>query len=291
MTKSGDVWTYEGTGTSANIIFNNNNGNQTGDLPFVDGATYDMKGVVGAEVKTYSVYFVNGGNWSDVYVYAWGGVKTADWPGQKLTDKTEDGKYIFNYEATAEPTSGNLIFNNGSGVQSEEFTWETGKTYTYGSETPGDEQWYIVGEGIEDDAAAWSTDHEMTKGENGVWKWTGNIKGAFKFRNAKNWDDSTTVLGTVDTEADTTISGDGSFNLSSNRAAKNFAINAESVTLTLDPSAKTLIISGFVSSGVAAVEAANGEAVYFNMQGVRVANPENGLFIRVQNGKAVKVVK
>ena len=44
-------------------------------------------------------------------------------------------------------------------------------------------------------------------------------------------------------------------------------------------------------SGVAAVEAANGEAVYFNMQGVRVANPENGLFIRVQNGKAVKVVK
>ncbi len=44
-------------------------------------------------------------------------------------------------------------------------------------------------------------------------------------------------------------------------------------------------------TGVAAVEATNGEAVYFNMQGVRVANPENGLFIRVQNGKAVKVVK
>lgn len=43
--------------------------------------------------------------------------------------------------------------------------------------------------------------------------------------------------------------------------------------------------------GVEAIEAANGEAVYFNLQGVRVANPENGLFIRVQNGKAVKVVK
>ncbi len=42
---------------------------------------------------------------------------------------------------------------------------------------------------------------------------------------------------------------------------------------------------------VASIAAANGEAVYFNLQGVRVANPENGLFIRVQNGKAVKVVK
>ena len=31
--------------------------------------------------------------------------------------------------------------------------------------------------------------------------------------------------------------------------------------------------------------------VYFNLQGVRVANPENGLFIVVKDGKAVKVVK
>lgn len=34
-----------------------------------------------------------------------------------------------------------------------------------------------------------------------------------------------------------------------------------------------------------------GEEVYYNLQGVRVANPENGIFIRVQNGKTTKVVK
>ncbi len=39
------------------------------------------------------------------------------------------------------------------------------------------------------------------------------------------------------------------------------------------------------------VDAANGEAVYYNLNGVRVANPENGLFIKVQGGKATKVVK
>ena len=46
-----------------------------------------------------------------------------------------------------------------------------------------------------------------------------------------------------------------------------------------------------VGSGIAGIEAENGKAVYFNLQGVRVQNPENGVFIRVQNGKAVKIVK
>lgn len=46
-----------------------------------------------------------------------------------------------------------------------------------------------------------------------------------------------------------------------------------------------------VPSGIAGIEAENGEAVYFNLQGVRVENPENGIFIRVQNGKAVKIMK
>ena len=45
------------------------------------------------------------------------------------------------------------------------------------------------------------------------------------------------------------------------------------------------------SVGIAGIEAENGEAVYFNLQGVRVENPENGIFIRVQNGKAVKIMK
>lgn len=42
--------------------------------------------------------------------------------------------------------------------------------------------------------------------------------------------------------------------------------------------------------GVDAVEAADGEAIYFNLQGVRVAAPEHGLYIRVQNNRASKVI-
>ena len=43
-------------------------------------------------------------------------------------------------------------------------------------------------------------------------------------------------------------------------------------------------------SAVEAVEAAEGAAEYFTLQGVRVANPEHGIFIRVAGGKAKKVV-
>jgi hypothetical protein len=46
-----------------------------------------------------------------------------------------------------------------------------------------------------------------------------------------------------------------------------------------------------LSNGVTAVEADNADApvVYYNLQGVRVANPDNGIFIRVQGSKAQKV--
>ena len=166
-------------------------------------------------------------------------------------------------------------------------------TYTTNGDTPSDEQWYVIGGGFADDTNGWTVDHEMTKGENGTWTWTGNIHGEFKFRNAKNWDaePATIVLGSTNTSAVETISGNGTFNLTNARDGQNFVIDGDDVTLTLDSTAKTLKVTGLGSTGVAAVEAANGEAVYFNMQGVRVANPENGLFIRVQNGKAVKVVK
>ncbi|MDE6811558.1 MAG: starch-binding protein, partial [Muribaculaceae bacterium] len=41
-------------------------------------------------------------------------------------------------------------------------------------------------------------------------------------------------------------------------------------------------------TGVAAIEAAEGEVEFFNLQGVRVDNPEKGIYIMVKNGKANK---
>lgn len=59
---------------------------------------------------------------------------------------------------------------------------------------------------------------------------------------------------------------------------------------TVDFDKQTVTVA--MASGVDSIEVENdGEAVYFNLQGVRVDNPENGIFVRVANGKAVKVVK
>lgn len=45
-----------------------------------------------------------------------------------------------------------------------------------------------------------------------------------------------------------------------------------------------------IETGVAEIEAATGEAVYYDLQGVRVAVPSQGIYIRVRNGKTDKVI-
>lgn len=51
---------------------------------------------------------------------------------------------------------------------------------------------------------------------------------------------------------------------------------------------KNMKVSG--TTAVSVIETEAGEAVYFDLQGRRVANPENGLYIRVQGNKATKVL-
>lgn len=55
---------------------------------------------------------------------------------------------------------------------------------------------------------------------------------------------------------------------------------------------KTSEAVGGVSTGISDIEidSANGEAEYFNLQGIRVDNPTNGIFIRRQGSKVEKVV-
>ena len=55
---------------------------------------------------------------------------------------------------------------------------------------------------------------------------------------------------------------------------------------------KNILVKGKKSSAVSdiTVEDSDAPVVYYNMQGVRVANPANGLYIRVQGKKATKVL-
>ncbi|MCM1152383.1 MAG: hypothetical protein NC328_01850 [Muribaculum sp.] len=51
----------------------------------------------------------------------------------------------------------------------------------------------------------------------------------------------------------------------------------------------TIVFSKAGETGIAAIDAEEGEAVYYNMQGVRVAEPKNGVFVKVIGKKAAKV--
>ena len=98
--------------------------------------------------------------------------------------------------------------------------------------------------------------------------------------------DSRNFTGTV---------GNVTLSLRNNYALESVDAGTYNVTVvvTIFNEAPSLYVTNFEktgSTGIEAVEAAAGEAEYFNLQGVRVANPENGLYIRRQGGKAVKVL-
>lgn len=52
---------------------------------------------------------------------------------------------------------------------------------------------------------------------------------------------------------------------------------------------KLVVEAHKIGTGIEAVEADAAEALYYNLQGVRVANPATGIYIRVAGGKATKV--
>ena len=49
-------------------------------------------------------------------------------------------------------------------------------------------------------------------------------------------------------------------------------------------------IFGFSAISEIATDNAEGEAVFYNLQGIRVNNPANGLYIKVQGGNTSKVL-
>ena len=62
----------------------------------------------------------------------------------------------------------------------------------------------------------------------------------------------------------------------------NFTVNLNEMTLLVEA----------VATGIESIEAdENAPAVYYNLQGIKVANPSEGIFIKVQGNKVTKVVK
>lgn len=127
------------TGGSLQMIFNNGNGTQTADseavtidkdiyvrvnvgsVTFLDDPNNPEPEVVPTD---YKIYVKNSAGWSQMYIYAWGGLSAGSWPGAKMTTEDINGTTYYAYEFVgAGAVSGaSIIFNNGSGSQTSDIT-------------------------------------------------------------------------------------------------------------------------------------------------------------------------
>ena len=79
------------------------------------------------------VYFINTGNWSNVYIHAWkdGGEGTA-WPGTKLSKvETINGYDVYKYVRPSGKSYNEVLFHNNDGTQTADLEWVNGKYYDF----------------------------------------------------------------------------------------------------------------------------------------------------------------
>ena len=96
-------------------------------------------------------------------------------------------------------------------------------------------------------------------------------------------------LGTYSNNADPLIAGYG-YGVVDRGANMKVANDYKNITWTLDLTAGTIMFVGDIDTSVAEIEAADGTARYYNLQGVEIEKPAKGLYIRVANGKSEKVL-
>ncbi len=151
----------------------------------------------------------------------------------------------------------------------------------------------------------WNTNddsHFLTpvEGSNGVYEikgvtlvpTSGSTEAFFSFTTAigADWPDVNAAprYGAVE-EGATPVLGEAIAVASEGGATKSWKLAAGTYNMVLDLANMTLTVTE-KTSGIEGIEAENAPAVYYNLQGVEVENPENGVYIRVQGGKASKVL-
>ena len=143
---------------SINIIINNGSGNQTANIEGItEDVYYTYDGNKTATVYEfpveYTVTFVNGLGWENVYAYVWTGEGdsatklTGDWPGTGISKTstaefygTEYDVYTCTFSATQVPEK--IIFNNNS-AQTGDLAFENGKQYLWGINEFAEGKYYL----------------------------------------------------------------------------------------------------------------------------------------------------
>lgn len=271
----------------------------------VSAETWDMPGSYNNWNCEKNTFVDNGdGTWSQTIEDLYGDFKilkyeTPNWENQWVSNG-ETVKNNVVYTAKYGGNSGDNIYMDGSGDNLHYYNAKV--TITPGADnaltilveaervaTPDDE-WYIVG--AKPFEWGFAEQYKFEKVEDDTWAYTvaGTVDGDFKIVKNAAWNNSYSTSGEVALGEVYTLTGPKD-PIDNMKPVKGEKWVNPTFTLTVGD-VITLKVTAENQSGIEAVEASEvaGAAVYYNLQGQRVANPENGLYIRVQGGKATKVV-
>lgn len=269
------------------IVFSNNSNDKTEDMGFLNNGVYtgDSKILGTYNYGEHTIYFNNTKGWNseqlELYIFTkynseateWSG----NWPGTTLTKTDRWGVYSYTFTSYLEPT-GLIISENGSNNTYKRIDVAFKDGYLYnGSGIVGDSE-YVTPEAmkIHFQASTWNTVYVHYWGQIES-KWPGVQMTPVQPAAENGMMREQSKLYEAEIPANTTGM---LFNNGEGAQTNDFSDISSDLTYLQDGS----------TTGVEEIEAAEDvEAVYYNLQGVRVANPENGLYIRVAGNKATKV--
>ncbi len=289
-----------------NGVFNSGGGDQTHDLVIEDNAIYNLEGKQSTYELT-AVYLDNSlSNWDKVCIHCWGTGFATEWPGVEIT-KNEDGLY----SASIPTYCTGFLFDNGD-------TANTSKTFDlnkFGITYYNDGYPYVYMLGSiklfdENEEHVWNPEWDGAKLEyqgDGVYtisrveiipQETGVSYGKFRFISKlnKDWENVNNFVPANDGE-EITVGMNSSVKNDGNTSDGGWTIHTSRISaeshydtydFKLDLANNTLAIES--STGIEKVEFDNDNAAaeYFNLQGVKVNNPTQGLYIVRQGAKTYK---
>ena len=302
---SDNLFVYEITNDAYDmIIFNiGSDKAKTVDLKIVNGKTYNPNNLV-------TVYFDNHkANWENAHIHYWGTGKQTEWPGELLPKlKADEGETLWSYQI---PEGSHFIFNNGNGGPQTDNLTDYNRIYYGTGSTSYPLNVYMIG-----DIKLYD------ENETHIWENTwGGAKLRYQGKGIYNIEriemlphsDNDMVsqfrfITNLDSDWDNNgtnyiANGNNKFteDVTSTVTEKtwddnNWAYETKKCgekhysTIDLILNLDEMKLSSKASTGVESIseDNTNAPAEYYNLQGVKVNNPENGLYIVRQGNKVSK---
>ena len=183
--------------------------------------------------------------WTSVKCHYWGG-NTSDWPGEDMTD---NGNGV--WSITLDQAPENILFHNGDGDQSVDFTFTDGKTYVLRSRDANQKNYWCEESGDDPNPDPQPADVKFFRDVNGTWTELALTNGSYSLTVATgetvyftfttgSWNGAWRPAGS----SDETIADNGTYSASG--SGSGCYIISTPGTYTLTPYAnKTFTVSGF----------------------------------------------